>query len=54
MIEDALHNTNLNLLTESLNKILVHDAIRSRKESQYVRDEVTFGVLQLIPVADIF
>jgi len=43
----------LHLLTEALHQVLVHDAIGCGKEGQHVRDEVTFVVLQAVPVGQV-
>lgn len=44
----------LNLATETLDKVLVHDTIRGSKESQDVGDEVSFIVVEsVVPVVHV-
>ena len=51
---EAASFRNLDFTTESLDKVLVHDAIRRREESKDVRDEVAFIVIKaIIPVVEI-
>lgn len=45
---------NLNLRTEALNKVLVHDTIRSGEEGQDMGNEVPLVIVHSVPVVEIF
>ena len=46
-------NTDLSLLHESLNQVLVDDAVGGSKEGEHVGDEVPLVVLQVHPVTQV-
>lgn len=51
---EAASFRNLNFTTKSLNKVLVHDAIRCSEEGENVRDEEAFIVIKaIVPVWEV-